>query len=87
MQIMELAAVLITLAAVFGYINYRFIRLPTTIGIMLIAIVMSLFLVALGYFGLGGVRSRAATMIGSIDFSDALITACSASCCLRVPST
>lgn len=73
MQIMELAAVLITLAAVFGYINYRFIRLPTTIGIMLIAIVMSLFLVALGYLGLGDVRSRAALMIGSIDFSDALM--------------
>ncbi len=71
--ILDLAALLLTLAAVFSYINYRYIGLPTAIGIMLMAIVVSLGVVGLGYFGFEGVRTRAAEILGTIDFNIALM--------------
>ncbi len=37
------------IAAVFGYINFRFIRLPATIGIMLISVVASLIIIGIGH--------------------------------------
>jgi monovalent cation:H+ antiporter, CPA1 family len=47
-EIVDIIAVLVTLAAVFSWINHRFFRLPVTIGVMLIAMVMSLALLAIG---------------------------------------
>ena len=41
MKLFNILAVLVTLSAAFSYFNYRYIRLPTTIGLMLIALVMS----------------------------------------------
>ena len=37
MKLFNILAVLVTLSAAFSYFNYRYIRLPTTIGLMLIA--------------------------------------------------
>ena len=37
------------IAAVFGYLNFRFVKLPPTIGIMLISVVASLIVIAIGY--------------------------------------
>ena len=42
MDIFELSAALISLAAVFSFLNYHFIRLPTTIGLMLYSLLLSL---------------------------------------------
>ncbi|MBK1654200.1 cation:proton antiporter [Allochromatium vinosum] len=42
MHLFDILAVLLSLAAVFSWINHRFIRLPTTIGLMLIALLLSL---------------------------------------------
>lgn len=42
--------VLISLAAAFGYINVRFLKLPNTIGLMLITILFTLAVFALSYF-------------------------------------
>jgi CPA1 family monovalent cation:H+ antiporter len=74
MEITQLAAALITLAAVFGYVNHRFIKLPTTIGIMIMAIVASAALVVLGYFGLGDLRAKAAIVVSGVDFPTTLMT-------------
>ncbi len=41
---------LIFLAAIFGFINARFLKLPTTIGLMLITIVYTLAVLLLSYF-------------------------------------
>ena len=51
MEMLDLSALLLSLAAIFSYINFRFIKLPTTIGIMLIAMLISVSLVVLGHFG------------------------------------
>lgn len=41
---------LIFLSAVFGYINVQFLKLPITIGLMLITILYTLGVLALSYF-------------------------------------
>jgi CPA1 family monovalent cation:H+ antiporter len=72
MQLYNALAVITVLAALFGYINYRFLRLPDIIGVMLISLVASL-----GIFGLGliepGIFRGATTFIRSIDFYTILI--------------
>ena len=70
---LDTAALLITLTALFSYINYRFLKLPTTIGVMAIALVMSLALVGLSQLGYIGIEQRLETVIGSIDFYDVLM--------------
>lgn len=73
MTILNLAAILVTLAAIFGYINHRYIRLPNTIGLMLIALVMSLSLIVMGYFGFTGIEHHAQQILSSIDFNTTLM--------------
>ncbi len=48
MEVYNIITVLIVLAAAFGYINSRFIKLPGSIGIMLISLIASLLLVWMG---------------------------------------
>jgi len=47
MDLLDVAAVLLSLAAVFGWVNHKFFKLPTTIGVMLIGLVLSLLLLLL----------------------------------------
>ncbi len=45
-----IVSVLVLLAALFGYINVRFLKLPNTIGLMLITILFTLGIFLLSYF-------------------------------------
>jgi CPA1 family monovalent cation:H+ antiporter len=72
MEMFEIAAGLITLAALFSYVNERWCKLPTTIGLMLIALVCSSVLIVLGLF-VPAVTTRAAAVIGAIDFNETLM--------------
>ena len=72
MDLFTILAVLITLTALFSYVNHRFIGLPTAIGVMLIALVMSLSLVGLAGVGVG-MQGEAEALLGSIDFDEALL--------------
>ena len=72
MDLFTILAVLITLTALFSYVNHRFIGLPTAIGVMGIALVMSLALVGLGTVGID-VRQQADALLSSIDFDAALL--------------
>ena len=73
MTILNLAAILVTLAAVFSFINHRFIRLPTTIGLMLIALVLSTLLVISGKLGLVAAPLYAQQILSQIDFNTTLM--------------
>lgn len=68
MNLFNILAVLITLTALFSYINHRFIGLPVTIGVMLIALSLSLALNLLGILGFD-LKDPAEALLGSIDFS------------------
>jgi CPA1 family monovalent cation:H+ antiporter len=64
----SLVSILISLAAVLSYVNYRYIKLPTTVGVMLVALVASLALVLIGSYA-GGLREQAAILVSQIDFN------------------
>ncbi|MGH1480207.1 MAG: cation:proton antiporter [Geminicoccales bacterium] len=72
----EAAAVLVVVAAVLGYINYLFFRMPQTIGLTVMGAVASLLMIlldrAVPVLGLGdAVRS----FLGNIEFDDVLLNA------------
>jgi len=50
MGFFEIIALLLTVAAFFSFLNYRFVKLPTTIGLMVIGLITSLVLVVIGRF-------------------------------------
>ncbi|MHC5082128.1 MAG: cation:proton antiporter [Planctomycetota bacterium] len=52
MDLFNIIAVLITLAAVFSFVNYRFIRLPRQIGLVIISFLLALILMVLAKLGL-----------------------------------
>ncbi len=68
----ELLAVLTTVTALFAYANYRWIRLPTTIGLMSIALVGSLGLLSLGRLGIVDLTPLT-TFVDAIDFDATLL--------------
>ncbi|MBW2506407.1 MAG: sodium:proton antiporter [Deltaproteobacteria bacterium] len=72
MTLFEIIAILLTLAALFSYINYRTIKLPTTIGVMLIALLFSLGLIFLGKF-IPETRQWATELLTKIDFDETLL--------------
>lgn len=73
MSALNLASILITISAIFSFINYRFIKLPTTIGLMLIALVFSLTLLLAGKLGLAGFEQQAEQLLASVDFNQTLM--------------
>ena len=67
-----LIAALITLAALFSFINYRWLKLPTTIGLMALALTVSLGIIVAGEF-FPAVEKKAEEIILRIDFNEALM--------------
>ncbi len=61
------------LTALFSFINCRMLRMPTTIGVMFIALVVSLGIVSLGWLGIDIGQARVAQMLETIDFNQTLL--------------
>ena len=74
MSLLTITSILITVAALFAYVNYRTLKLPTTIGIMSISLVFSLVLVAFGASGHPGGIDIARGIVGEIEFDETLLT-------------
>lgn len=72
MSIFHIIAILLTVTAAFSYLNHRWIKLPTTIGVMLIGLVVSLALIGLHALGFGLDRD-VQRFVGSIDFDATLM--------------
>lgn len=70
MNILDTTAILLTLAAVFGYINHRVFKLPTSIGILLIGLVLSALLLL---FGGDDLRDSADEFVTRIDFNETVM--------------
>ncbi len=66
-------ALIVALTAILAWANARFIRLPTTIGVLCIALLLSLGLVGLAHLGFTGLASRERELLSSIDFTDVLM--------------
>ncbi|MBI1396512.1 MAG: sodium:proton antiporter [Betaproteobacteria bacterium] len=69
----NVAVACLVLTALFAYVNHRYVRLPTTIGVMVIAMLLSIALVGLDRLGIEGLHDYEVSLISSIDFSDVLM--------------
>lgn len=74
MTILQIASLLVVLAALFGIINYFFLRLPQAIGILIVALAVSLGAMALdAALPALHLAQTLRALVLEIDFSDALL--------------
>jgi len=72
MDYFAIATILVVLAAIFGYINIKFFKLPDTIGLMVITILFTLGVFVLSYFD-DTLLQKEIELITSIDFETVLL--------------
>lgn len=70
---LDIAALIISLTALFSYLNFRYVRLPTTIGVMMIALVCSLGMIGLAALGFTSIEAKADNLLSQIDFNEVLM--------------
>jgi CPA1 family monovalent cation:H+ antiporter len=73
MDMLQITAVLISLTAVFSFLNYVFLKLPSTIGVMAISMALSLMLLLLGGLGFPLLLEQEQSLLAGIDFSTTLL--------------
>lgn len=71
MDIFSIITSLIVLAAIFGYLNVRFLKLPVTIGLMVISILFSLAVLGLGAIN-PDILEFERSLVQEIDFHEVL---------------
>jgi monovalent cation:H+ antiporter, CPA1 family len=72
MTVFELLAGLTTLTAAFAWANYRYVRLPTTIGLLVLALLGSLLLVVAGKLEVVDL-TEFTQFVNALDFDQALL--------------
>ncbi|MFI4851712.1 MAG: cation:proton antiporter [Gimesia chilikensis] len=74
MNFFDIAGILVALAAAFAFINHKLLKLPTTVGLMLLAMLHAIALLLIDRIVPGAtVLTAAETLIGSIDFDQTLM--------------
>ncbi|MGB2404995.1 MAG: cation:proton antiporter [Flavobacteriaceae bacterium] len=72
MNVLELTTLLLVLASAFSLINLRILKLPTTIGLMILAIVLSVVILAIGLV-FPPFLEQATSITQKFDFSELLV--------------
>lgn len=72
MEILELTTILLVLASAFSLINLRVLKLPMTIGLMILAIVLSLIILGIGLV-FPPFLDEATSLTQKFDFSELLV--------------
>ncbi len=73
-SLFDMAAIVVFLAAAFGYVNHRWMKLPPPIGLVIIALLASLGVIGLDALIPGlGFRDAVRGALGRIDFAEALM--------------
>jgi CPA1 family monovalent cation:H+ antiporter len=74
MTLFDIISILIALASLFGYINHRWLRLPPTVGLLMISLATSLALMLLHtLFPALTIVDQLRSLLGGIDFNEALM--------------
>ncbi|NNC38769.1 MAG: sodium:proton antiporter [Hyphomonadaceae bacterium] len=74
LSLFEIAAMMLVLSALFGWMNHAFVKLPHTIGLLVMALVASLVLLALEIiFPSIGLTDTFQSAIGQIDFNETVM--------------
>lgn len=71
MEYYSIISVLVVLAALFGFINARYLKLPTTIGLMVITLLFTIVVLVIGLFN-DTLLIHERELISSIDFETVL---------------
>jgi CPA1 family monovalent cation:H+ antiporter len=72
MDLFEMIALLLSVSAIFSFLNYRFVRLPSTIGLMVIGLLTSVVLLLVGLF-VPSVEAWAVAFLEQIRFDETLL--------------
>ncbi|MFA6277218.1 MAG: sodium:proton antiporter [Pedobacter sp.] len=72
MNTQEIISITIILAAIFAYLNHRFIKWPPTIGIMALSLISSILLVTVGS-SQSLLSEKAVQLANSVDFQEVLM--------------
>ncbi len=73
MDFYNIFAILIVLTAAFAYINYKFLKLPSAIGLMLISVIFSFMFVLIGNIS-PWITEKFTSSISKIDFGNFLMS-------------
>ncbi len=73
MDFYTIASIVLTIAVIIGYINYRFVKLQATIAITIGALIISSVLILIGEFGFTGIEHNVEMVLRQIPFHDLLI--------------
>lgn len=73
MEAFEVLAVIMSLVAIYAYINYRYLKLPASIGVMLLALLTSIAAVGMSWLGYAQFSQIGAEIIRRVDFGDMLL--------------
>ncbi|MBU0944275.1 MAG: sodium:proton antiporter [Proteobacteria bacterium] len=73
MTLFDIVAILVTFAALFSFVNERFIGLPRAIGLMAMSLVFSLVLMILGKMGFFSLAEYARELLSKLDFYNTLM--------------
>ena len=72
MGVLDLITLLIFLAAVFTFINVNYLKLPSTIGLMIIALILSVLILLSGYI-FPEISELAISIVSEFDFKEVLL--------------
>lgn len=73
MSAFDISAIFLTLTALLAYINHRFIGLPTTIGVMVISLLLSVIAILLGVLGFDTLIDYEKMLVSQLDFTEVLM--------------
>ena len=77
MSIFSIAAILVGLSALFGYINHRILHLPHTIGLVVIALCASLSIIGFALIQPSAhIAQKITGVLRQIDFNETLMHGC-----------
>ena len=73
LTILEISAIFLSITALLTYVNHRFIGLPTTIGVMVISILLSIGAIFLGFLGFDQLIDYEISLLNQLDFTEVLL--------------
>lgn len=73
LTVLEISAIFLSITALLTYVNHRFIGLPTTIGVMVISILLSIVAIFLGFLGFEQLIDYEMSLLNQLDFTEVLL--------------
>ena len=73
LTVLEISAIFLSITALLSYVNHRFIGLPTTIGVMVISMLLSIGAIFLGFLGFDDLIDYEVSLLDQLDFTEVLL--------------